>query len=157
LISLRIAASQSWMVLSRRPTARVLPSGVSETLRAIPSKPRRGFAAGGSAGFWAETGVAATRNTTDNTVRKNWFIEVRLGERERGWIVGILPGFSEDDHRGAFLSPSRRLRWRDILPSDSETPMICITIAQESRTLALADMLNAVQMGADLLEVRLDC
>src|SRR5437667_1049514 len=34
--------------------------------------------------------------------------------------------------------------------------MICITIAQESRTLALADMLNAVQMGADLLEVRLD-
>lgn len=35
--------------------------------------------------------------------------------------------------------------------------MICITIAQESRRLALADMLNAAQMGADLLEVRLDC
>lgn len=35
--------------------------------------------------------------------------------------------------------------------------MICITIAQESRRLALADMLNAVRMGADLLEVRLDC
>ena len=35
--------------------------------------------------------------------------------------------------------------------------MICITIAQESRTLALADMLNAALMGADLLEVRLDC
>ncbi len=35
--------------------------------------------------------------------------------------------------------------------------MICITIAQESRTLALADMLNAVHLGADLLEVRLDC
>src|SRR5262245_1200504 len=35
--------------------------------------------------------------------------------------------------------------------------MICITIAQESRTLALADMLNAARMGADLLEVRLDC
>ena len=34
--------------------------------------------------------------------------------------------------------------------------MICITIAQESRTLALADLLNAAQMGADLLEVRLD-
>ena len=35
--------------------------------------------------------------------------------------------------------------------------MICISIAQESRRLALADMLNAAQMGADLLEVRLDC
>jgi 3-dehydroquinate dehydratase / shikimate dehydrogenase len=35
--------------------------------------------------------------------------------------------------------------------------MICITIAQESRHLLLADMLNAVTMGADLLEVRLDC
>jgi 3-dehydroquinate dehydratase / shikimate dehydrogenase len=35
--------------------------------------------------------------------------------------------------------------------------MICISIAQASRTLALADMLNAAQMGADLLEVRLDC
>src|SRR5712692_7491410 len=35
--------------------------------------------------------------------------------------------------------------------------MICITIAQESRRLALADMLNAATMGADLLEVRLDC
>jgi len=34
--------------------------------------------------------------------------------------------------------------------------MICITIAQESRHLLLADMLNAVAMGADLLEVRLD-
>lgn len=34
--------------------------------------------------------------------------------------------------------------------------MICISIAQESRTLALADMLNAALMGADLLEVRLD-
>lgn len=34
--------------------------------------------------------------------------------------------------------------------------MICITIAQESRRLALADMLNAAAMGADLLEVRLD-
>ncbi len=34
--------------------------------------------------------------------------------------------------------------------------MICITIAQESRRLALADMLNAASMGADLLEVRLD-
>jgi len=35
--------------------------------------------------------------------------------------------------------------------------MICITIAQESRHLLLADMLNAAMMGADLLEVRLDC
>ncbi|MCE9530794.1 MAG: type I 3-dehydroquinate dehydratase [Planctomycetes bacterium] len=35
--------------------------------------------------------------------------------------------------------------------------MICITIAQESRHLLLADMLNAAAMGADLLEVRLDC
>jgi 3-dehydroquinate dehydratase / shikimate dehydrogenase len=35
--------------------------------------------------------------------------------------------------------------------------MICVTIAQESRRLALADMLNAAAMGADLLEVRLDC
>jgi 3-dehydroquinate dehydratase/shikimate dehydrogenase len=34
--------------------------------------------------------------------------------------------------------------------------MICITIAQESRHLLLADMLNAVAMGADLLEIRLD-
>jgi 3-dehydroquinate dehydratase/shikimate dehydrogenase len=35
--------------------------------------------------------------------------------------------------------------------------MICFTIAQESRRLALADMLNAAAMGADLVEVRLDC
>ncbi len=35
--------------------------------------------------------------------------------------------------------------------------MICITIAQESRHLLLADMLNAAAMGADLVEVRLDC
>jgi 3-dehydroquinate dehydratase/shikimate dehydrogenase len=35
--------------------------------------------------------------------------------------------------------------------------MICVSIAQESRTLALADMLNAAMMGADLLEVRIDC
>ena len=35
--------------------------------------------------------------------------------------------------------------------------MICITIAQESRHLLLADMLNAVALGADMLEVRLDC
>jgi 3-dehydroquinate dehydratase/shikimate dehydrogenase len=34
--------------------------------------------------------------------------------------------------------------------------MICITIAQGSRRLALADMLNASRQG-DLLEVRLDC
>jgi 3-dehydroquinate dehydratase / shikimate dehydrogenase len=34
--------------------------------------------------------------------------------------------------------------------------MICITLAQESRTLVLADMLNAHAMGADLIEVRLD-
>src|SRR5438105_3173362 len=33
--------------------------------------------------------------------------------------------------------------------------MICISIAQESRRLALADMLNAARLG-DLLEVRLD-
>lgn len=35
--------------------------------------------------------------------------------------------------------------------------MICITIAQESRKLAMVDMLNAVHMGADLIEIRLDC
>jgi 3-dehydroquinate dehydratase/shikimate dehydrogenase len=35
--------------------------------------------------------------------------------------------------------------------------MICFTIAQESRRLAMADMLNAAAMGADLVEVRLDC
>jgi 3-dehydroquinate dehydratase/shikimate dehydrogenase len=35
--------------------------------------------------------------------------------------------------------------------------MICISIAQESRRLALADMLNAARLGGDLLEVRLDC
>ncbi|HLW65651.1 MAG TPA: type I 3-dehydroquinate dehydratase [Gemmataceae bacterium] len=35
--------------------------------------------------------------------------------------------------------------------------MICFTIAQESRRLAMADMLNASAMGADLVEVRLDC
>ena len=34
--------------------------------------------------------------------------------------------------------------------------MICVTIAQESRRLALADMLNAVMLGADMIEVRLD-
>ncbi|HEV3146141.1 MAG TPA: type I 3-dehydroquinate dehydratase [Gemmataceae bacterium] len=34
--------------------------------------------------------------------------------------------------------------------------MICYTIAQESRRLALADMLNAAALGADLVEVRLD-
>src|SRR5262245_2837078 len=34
--------------------------------------------------------------------------------------------------------------------------MICVTIAQESRTLARADMLNAVRLGADLVEIRLD-
>jgi 3-dehydroquinate dehydratase/shikimate dehydrogenase len=34
--------------------------------------------------------------------------------------------------------------------------MICVTIVQESRRLALADMLNAAQLGADLVEVRLD-
>ena len=34
--------------------------------------------------------------------------------------------------------------------------MICISIAQESRRLALADMLNASRQ-CDLLEMRLDC
>jgi 3-dehydroquinate dehydratase/shikimate dehydrogenase len=34
--------------------------------------------------------------------------------------------------------------------------MICVTIVQESRRLALADMLNAARLGADLVEVRLD-
>jgi 3-dehydroquinate dehydratase/shikimate dehydrogenase len=34
--------------------------------------------------------------------------------------------------------------------------MICVTIVQESRRLALADMLNAATLGADLVEVRLD-
>ena len=34
--------------------------------------------------------------------------------------------------------------------------MICVTIAQESRRLALADILNAVMLGADMIEVRLD-
>jgi 3-dehydroquinate dehydratase/shikimate dehydrogenase len=34
--------------------------------------------------------------------------------------------------------------------------MICVSINQESRRLALADMLNAARQGADLLEVRLD-
>lgn len=34
--------------------------------------------------------------------------------------------------------------------------MICVSIAQESRRMALADMLNAVMLGADLIEVRLD-
>lgn len=34
--------------------------------------------------------------------------------------------------------------------------MICVSINQESRRLALADMLNAGRLGADLLEVRLD-
>ena len=34
--------------------------------------------------------------------------------------------------------------------------MICITIVQKSRQLALADMLNAAMLGADLIEVRLD-
>lgn len=34
--------------------------------------------------------------------------------------------------------------------------MICVSINQESRRLALADMLNASRLGGDLLEVRLD-
>jgi 3-dehydroquinate dehydratase / shikimate dehydrogenase len=34
--------------------------------------------------------------------------------------------------------------------------MICVSIVQESRRLALADMLNAATLGADLIEVRLD-
>lgn len=34
--------------------------------------------------------------------------------------------------------------------------MICVTIVQESRRLALADMLNAATLGANLVEVRLD-
>lgn len=34
--------------------------------------------------------------------------------------------------------------------------MICITIAQESRRMALVDMLNAAMLGADVIEVRLD-
>jgi len=34
--------------------------------------------------------------------------------------------------------------------------MICVTIVQESRRLALADMLNAATLGADMIEVRLD-
>jgi 3-dehydroquinate dehydratase / shikimate dehydrogenase len=34
--------------------------------------------------------------------------------------------------------------------------MICVTIVQESRRLALADMVNAARLGADLVEVRLD-
>jgi len=34
--------------------------------------------------------------------------------------------------------------------------MICVSIVQESRRLALADMLNAASLGADLVEVRLD-
>ncbi|VTS04596.1 type I 3-dehydroquinate dehydratase [Tuwongella immobilis] len=35
--------------------------------------------------------------------------------------------------------------------------MICISIAQESRRLVLVDILNAVMLGADMVEVRLDC
>src|SRR5262249_10557108 len=42
-----------------------------------------------------------------------------------------------------------------MLPGPGEAPMICISIAQESRRLALADMLNASRQ-CDLLEVRLD-
>lgn len=34
--------------------------------------------------------------------------------------------------------------------------MICVSIVQESRRLALADMLNAAMLGADMIEVRLD-
>jgi 3-dehydroquinate dehydratase/shikimate dehydrogenase len=34
--------------------------------------------------------------------------------------------------------------------------MICVSIVQESRRLALADMLNAAMLGADMVEVRLD-
>ena len=34
--------------------------------------------------------------------------------------------------------------------------MICVSINQESRRLALADMLNAARQGGDLIEVRLD-
>jgi 3-dehydroquinate dehydratase/shikimate dehydrogenase len=35
--------------------------------------------------------------------------------------------------------------------------MICVTLAQENRALLLADLLNAAALGADLVEVRLDC
>jgi 3-dehydroquinate dehydratase/shikimate dehydrogenase len=47
------------------------------------------------------------------------------------------------------------LRFRNSAVFRKETAMICISIAQESRRLALADMLNAAPQ-CDLLEVRLD-
>jgi 3-dehydroquinate dehydratase / shikimate dehydrogenase len=40
--------------------------------------------------------------------------------------------------------------------ASAEFAMICVTIVQESRRLALADMLNAALLGADMVEVRLD-
>ena len=38
----------------------------------------------------------------------------------------------------------------------TEVAMICISINQESRRLAMADMVNAKGFGAEVLEVRLD-
>src|ERR1700722_1181240 len=58
------------------------------------------------------------------------------------------------------FSARRRCCWHRLRALNVNTvsgaSMICVSINQESRRLALADMLNAARLGADLLEVRLD-
>ena len=51
---------------------------------------------------------------------------------------------------------SRPLQLPGDILTNLASAMICVTIVQESRRLALADMLNAVSLGADMVEVRLD-
>jgi len=55
-----------------------------------------------------------------------------------------------DTHRPSFFSCSSPTH------HPRTSAMFCVSIIQDSRRLALADMVNAKQFGADVLEVRLD-
>src|SRR5207244_1391100 len=73
----------------------------------------------------------------------NWF-----------WFPGSAGSAWERELKFALCS-AKLIPCRESLNPDSESGMICISIAQESRRLALADMLNAARQ-CDLLEIRLD-
>src|SRR5712691_7279138 len=49
-----------------------------------------------------------------------------------------------------------RPHWSHHRVSPEAAVMICVTVTQHSRRLALASLLNAARMSADLVEVRLD-
>src|SRR3954462_6296773 len=68
-----------------------------------------------------------------------------------------MPGLSHAAPSGLRATPLHRARPSVKLRDTLVRPpaMICISIAQESRRMALADMLNASRQ-CDLLEVRLD-